>query len=106
VTAAEDEFWVLADPLLEDPAVTRSTMMGLPCLRVEGAFFASYDRRAGNLLVKLPARRVDQLVSDGTGHEFAPAGKRFREWAAISPDRRQSWAPLLAEALAFVSRTG
>jgi len=32
-TAGERLFWILADDLLEDPAVTRSTMMGYPCLR-------------------------------------------------------------------------
>ncbi len=34
----EHRFWSLADPLLDRPTVTRSTMMGLPCLRVDGAF--------------------------------------------------------------------
>src|SRR5262249_7496937 len=44
----------LAESLLAQPDVSRSTMMGLPCLRRSGAFFASYDRRTGNLVVKLP----------------------------------------------------
>jgi len=33
-------------------------MMGLPCLRLDGAFFASCDRRTGDLLVKLPEAHV------------------------------------------------
>ena len=40
--------------MLARPGVTRSTMMGLPCLRLHSAFFASSDRRSGDLLVKLP----------------------------------------------------
>ena len=40
-------------------------MMGLPCLRLDGAFFASFDRRTGNLLIKLTEPRVDELVASG-----------------------------------------
>jgi uncharacterized protein (TIGR02453 family) len=79
-------------------------MVGLPCLRVHGAFFASCDRRSGDLLVKLPAARVDQLVGSGRAHAFAPAGRRFREWAAVPPERSRSWRQLLDEALAFRGR--
>ena len=57
-------------------------MMGLPCLRWNGAFFASCDRRTGDLLVKLAESRVDELVAAGRAEPFAPAGRRFREWAA------------------------
>src|SRR5687768_8425719 len=82
-TDHEHRFWSLADPLLHRPNVTRFTMMGLPCLRVDGAFFASWDRNSGALLVKLPGARVDELVEAGRAEPFAPAGRRFREWAAI-----------------------
>ena len=58
-------------------------MMGFPCLRVDGKFFASTDRATGDLLVKLPEARVDELVDTGRAESFAPAGRRFREWAAI-----------------------
>jgi hypothetical protein len=99
----EARFWALAEPMLTQPGVARSTMMGLPCLRIDGQFFASFDRRSGDLLVKLPEARVDQLVDAGRAHPFAPAGRRFREWAAVSPRRRRNWPALLDEALAFVA---
>jgi hypothetical protein len=101
MTPDEGRSLALTEPLLDDPVVTRSTMMGLPCLRIDGAFFASYDRRTGDLLVKLPASRVDELTAAGKAHGFAPAGRRFREWAAIPPGRRTSWNGLLSEALDF-----
>jgi hypothetical protein len=87
----EARFWAHAEPLLGGVGVSRSTMMGLPCLRVDGRFFASFDRRTGDLLVKLPAPRVDQLVLAGQAHPFAPAGRRFREWAAVPVARSRSW---------------
>jgi hypothetical protein len=99
----EARFWSLAEPLLGQPGVTRSTMMGFPCLRVNGAFFASWDRNAGALVVKLPEERVDELIDAGWAAPFAPAGRRFREWAAIPPSRRRSWGSLLEQALEHVS---
>jgi hypothetical protein len=99
----EARFGALAEPMLAQAGVTRSTMMGLPCLRIDGHFFGSFDRLTGDLLVKLPEERVEQLVDGGRAHAFAPAGRRFREWAAISPTRRRSWPALLEEALAFVA---
>jgi hypothetical protein len=102
ITAGEARFAALAEPLLARPGVERSTMMGLPCLRLDGAFFASCDRRTGDLLVKLSEARVDELVDAGRAHAFAPAGRRFREWAAVPPERSRTWRRLLDEALAFV----
>jgi hypothetical protein len=99
----EHRFWEHAAPLLDRAGVTRSTMMGLPCLRINGAFFASYDRRTGDLLVKLPEPVVDQLVADGLAHPFSPAGRRFREWAAITPDAEQRWPGLLDVAFEHVA---
>ena len=99
----EKLFWHLVEPMLADAAVRRSTMMGLPCVRLDGRFFASLDRRTGALLVRLPRDRVAALVSDGTGEPFAPAGRVFREWIAVPrPDRRR-WRALLAEARAYAN---
>ena len=95
---AEDLFWELIEPMYADPAVQRSTMMGLPCVRLDGRFFASLDRRSGALLVKLPAKRVHQLISAGQGQPFAPAGRRFREWVAVTVPDRHRWQRLLTEA--------
>ena len=99
----EELFWQLAEPLLGQPAVTRSTMMGLACLRLDGRFFASLDRRTHALLVKLPAERVQALIAAGHAEPFAPAGRVFREWAALPrPDRRR-WRTLLHEAKQFAA---
>lgn len=78
-------------------------MMGLPCLRTNGAFFASYDTRTGRLLVKLPASRVQELIADGTAEPFAPAGRTFREWVAVPAGGSTTWTSLPAEAFHFLS---
>jgi hypothetical protein len=95
----EQRFWALAEPLLEQAGVTRSTMMGFPCLRLNGDFFASCDHRTGCLVVKLDEQRVSDLVDTGKADEFAPNGRPFREWAVIPYRRRRSWGPFLDQAL-------
>src|SRR5689334_22007736 len=103
-TTGEELFWDLVEPMYADPAVSRSTMMGLPCVRLDGRFFASLDRRNGALLVKLPAERVAGLVAAGQGEPFAPAGRVFRAWVAVlRPDRRR-WRALLVEARDHAAR--
>lgn len=99
---SEGLFWKLADDLLAQPAVTRSTMMGYPCLRVSGHFFACVDRTTGNLVVKLPADRVKDVVSSGLGISFAPNGRVFREWVALPIPDEDEWTALLNEARTFV----
>ena len=92
----------LGDELMaSDPAIRRSTMMGLPCLRLDGAFFASLDKRSGDLIVKLAADDVAARVERGAGRPFAPAGKVFREWLAIRPASEETWRSALEDALAF-----
>ena len=78
-------------------------MMGHPCLRVNGAFFATAGHANEELIVKLPAGRVDELIAQGVGQPFAPAGRRFREWVAIAAPDRALWQQLIAEAHQFVA---
>ena len=96
-------FWTVAEPELRNPAVSKGTMMGFPCLRIEGAFYASADRHSGDLIVKLPAKRVDDLIDAGIGGPFAPNGRRFREWVVVTQRDEDCWASLLLEARQFVS---
>lgn len=99
---SKEKFHADAEALLENESVTTGTMMGYPCLRIDGDFFASFEPKTGHLIIKLPADRVLELMEQGAGLAFAPNGRRFKEWIAIpDPDTkaRQSW---MSEALAFV----
>lgn len=98
-TPGEEQFWALAAPLLNQPGVTRSTMMGFACLRLDGDFFATCDHRTGDLVVKLNESRVSVLLESGAADPFAPNGRRIREWASIPLERHRSWGRLLDEAL-------
>ncbi|HXS86234.1 MAG TPA: hypothetical protein VN741_11415 [Mycobacterium sp.] len=100
--AREELFWELAEDLLAEPSVARSTMMGYPCLRSNDAFFACVERSTGHLIVKLPAARVTELVTAGEALLFAPNGRVFREWARVPVPDRDEWIALLGEARTFV----
>ena len=95
----------LTDDLLYDPAIGRATMMGYPCVRLAGQFLASYDTKAGCLVLKLPRERVAELVDDGHGNPFAPAGKVFHEWVSIPTGDPELWRLLLAEAVDFARKS-
>jgi hypothetical protein len=90
--------------LAGEPAISRSTMMGLPCLRLDGAFFASLDKRTGGLIVKLAADDVSARIARGEGHSFAPAGKVFREWLALEAGAEEVWRAALRDALEFAAQ--
>ena len=93
----------LTDDLLYDPAVGRSTMMGYPCVRRAGRFFASFDLQADALVVKLSRHRVAELIADGIGDPFAPNGRVFREWVTIPEPDPDMWEQLLADASEFAA---
>ncbi len=100
-------FWDLVNELREhDDRVGEGTIMGGRCARVAGEFLGLVDYKGSGMVVKLPRDRVTELIDQGIGQPFAPAGKVFREWVVIpKPDQRQ-WSKLLAEAVAFVAPTG
>jgi len=100
---AEDLFWELVAELKgEDPRIVEGTIMNGRCVRVGEEFLALADFKGSGLVVKLPRTRVDELIDEGVGRPFAPAGKIFKEWLSVpEPDRRR-WRALLREGVDFV----
>jgi len=73
---------------------------GRSALRWQGRIFAMLVR--GELVLKLPAARVDDLVAAGEGTRFdANKGTPMREWLSLDPDSGLAWLPLAREALDF-----
>jgi hypothetical protein len=101
---AEERFAALVDSLIGEPGVqppvgTGSRAFGAEVLKVRGSIFAML--RYDDLVVKLPAPRVAELITDGTGGPFdAGWGVPMREWVTLGADT--DWEGLAREALAFV----
>jgi hypothetical protein len=102
-TPAEELLWELAEELQStDDRVVEGTIMGSPCVRVGKEFLAMNHHKKSGLVVKLPAERVKELIEAGRGESFAPAGKVFKEWLAVTEVDESRWRDLLAEGVAFV----
>ncbi len=96
-------FWDLIGELQEaDPRVDEGTIMGSRCARVGDEFLGLVDFKGSGLVVKLPKERVAELIEQGHGQAFAPAGKVFKEWVSIPKRDRRRWRKLLTEGIAFV----
>jgi TfoX/Sxy family transcriptional regulator of competence genes len=89
-----------------DPSVTppsAGAKFGSSGLKVDGKIFAMLSR--GELVVKLPKERVDELMASGGGKRFDPGhGRMMKEWVAIAPAESDSWTALADEAHRFVSQ--
>ena len=70
-------------------------------LRVSGKIFAMLVR--GELVVKLPRDRVDELVEAGAARRFdAGKGRPMKEWASVPASASRRWRGLVEEARTFV----
>jgi len=103
--SAETKYAKLVDAISKRSGVTRvSEGQGFGSsgqLKVDGRIFAMLVR--GELVLKLPRGRVDELVARREGVHFdAGKGKPMREWFVLSPTSRQRWLPLAEEAFDFV----
>lgn len=90
-----------ADPAVTPPSGGRG--FGASGLKVGGKLFAMLSN--GELVVKLPRQRVDELIAAGTGTRFDPGhGRLMKEWVTIAPSHGSDWVALAEEARQFVSR--
>jgi len=99
---AEQLWEAIAGSELARPGVTGGTGFGRSeGLRIKGKIFAMLVR--GELVVKLPKGRVEELSASGLGHRFDPGhGRLMKEWASITPAASRRWRALVEEARAFV----
>jgi len=97
-------FWDVAQPLLAEGKAVEGELMRSQCIRVGKEFLAMPEYTTGDLVVKLPRERVDELIEAGTGLAFAPAKKVFREWVQVPARNEELWTQLLDEGYAFVGR--
>jgi hypothetical protein len=101
--AAQDRFDAIATALAGQPGVTLGSPgrgFGSGALRAGGRIFAM--PRDGGLVLKLPARRVAELIASGQGMPFdAGKGTPMKEWVVVGEQAAGQWLDLAAEALAF-----
>ncbi len=95
-----------ADPGVTVPSEGKGRPFGASALKLDDKIFAMLTK--GELVVKLPRHRVDELVASGTGGPFDTGrGRVMKEWVTIGPAHGGAWERLAREALEFAaSRAG
>jgi hypothetical protein len=81
-----------------EPGIEQGTRWRSPGLRVNGKIFAMCVD--GELVVKLPRVRCEELVAAGA-RPFRAGGREMREWVVV---RDGDWVALAEEAYGFVGR--
>jgi hypothetical protein len=93
---------VSARLLEQDPTLGRGRMMNAVGLKASGKFFVMVVNE--ELVVKLPAERVDELIADGEGRRFDPGhGRLMKEWVTLRPPDEAACSAYVLEARDFVS---
>ena len=87
----------------ENPSLETARMFGSTGLRTESGKFAGFAR-GDQLVVKLPADLVSELLESGEGAVFdAGRGRPMKEWVVLHPADEAAVERYLLEARAFVA---
>jgi TfoX/Sxy family transcriptional regulator of competence genes len=97
----DDELWLeIRERLLaSDPDIELKHAFSSPGLRYRDKIFAMHVR--GELVIKLPEGRCEQLDADGGARPFRIGQRVMREWTVIGAEREFEWDALADEALAY-----
>jgi TfoX/Sxy family transcriptional regulator of competence genes len=88
--------------LATDQAIEPTRMFGSDGLQVADKTFAMVVK--GALVVKLPAPRVEELITAGSGQRFDPGhGRVMKEWVSLEPGNLQIVIAYMTEAATFVA---
>ena len=79
----------------------RGRGFGSNALKADGRIFAALSN--GRLLVKLPARRVEELIAAALGEPFSTGvGRIKKEWVTLTPSSADEWVRVSEEARRYV----
>ena len=98
-----EQLW---EPIAKDQLARRGVIAGTGFganagLRISGKIFAMLV--GGEVVVKLPKGRVDELVEAGVARRFdAGKGRPMKEWASVPASASRRWKGLVEQARVFV----
>jgi TfoX/Sxy family transcriptional regulator of competence genes len=86
---------------IKDVTVLSGT--GAQGMKFKGKMFAMFTK--GQILLKLPSARVDELIASGEGLPYdAGTGKTMKNWVLIPETRKDSWVKYCEEAKNFLAK--
>ena len=88
-----------------DESLGARRAFGATSLKANGKIFAMLVK--DKLVVKLPRKRVDELVDAGVGERFDPGhGRIQKQWLSIFSQEPGEWLDLATQSEEFVSGRG
>jgi len=96
----KERYLMIVDELRINPDITQSRKSLSSGLRIHNKVFAMLSR--GRMVVKLPQKRVEELIETGKGERYESGGHPMKEWIFIKPTTEEDWMALVKEALEFV----
>jgi hypothetical protein len=92
-----EEFWSkVKEHYLKMPEVLKQG----EALKINKKMFCMFSH--GDFVVKLPNKRVEELISSGNGFPYDPGnGKIMKEWAIIPEKYANKWIEYALEAKTF-----
>ena len=91
----------IAHTLTQEDGIEISTLMKTPCLRYRGDFVAMMFEREDTLIIKVSAKRVNELIETGEGSEFNFTKKKFKEWVMIPLEFEDQYEDYIREAITY-----
>ena len=107
VDAVDVAFRKVVEAFARDSRVTvdQGKGFGKGALKIHGKIFAMISSKR-DFVVKLPAKRADELVNTGEGSYFDPGhGRVMKQWVVL-PLGKISWVEIAKEAHRFVGDEG
>jgi hypothetical protein len=108
MTAENKTYAALVQTLLADPRIVEGNLFGVRVVKIGGKPFVGLFQNK-QLVVKVGAPRVQEMIRTKGGQAFDPSGRNhpMKDWIAINEpaaNARKKWLELAAEAKAFVDQ--
>ena len=103
---ADTPFASIVQKILEERGVTQAKMFGVSGLKIGRKMFVMWMK--GELILKLPKKRVDTLVASKRGKRFYhifDKSRLMKEWVSIGHKNKHNWVKLTQEAKDFAALT-
>ncbi|HZY46451.1 MAG TPA: hypothetical protein VFE96_01525 [Candidatus Bathyarchaeia archaeon] len=103
--SVDQRYATVVRKLLKERNVTQSEKKGFgsSALWTKSKIFALLSSRR-EFVVKLPRRRVEELISSGEGKAFdTGSGRLMKEWFVTNSKDEKAWLSLAKEAMEFAS---
>jgi hypothetical protein len=94
----------VAEKIIQENGVEKSTMMKVPCLRFKGDFMAMMFEKEKALIIKVSPERVNELIVEGKGLEFNFTKKRFKEWVLIPLEYKNEYESYIYESFEYLKK--